>query len=58
MDLKKILLVYFWVSSTRMSPRIGEEKFLYRRSVERVLHRGSIKDCAGPFLGINHQNDS
>ena len=52
------MLISFWVSSTEMSPRIGEEKFLHRRSVQRVLRRESIKDCASPLLGIKHHNDS
>ena len=26
--------------------------------MERVLHHGSIKDCADPLLGIKHHNDS
>ena len=34
------------------------EKFLHRVSMQRVLHRGSIEDCADPLLGINHRNDS
>ena len=55
---KKNVLISFWVSSTEMSPRIGEEKFLHRRSVQRVLRRESIKDCASPLLGIKHHNDS
>ena len=58
MEVKKIVFICFWVSSTRISPRIGEEKFLHRRSVEMVLHRGSVKDCAGLLLGIKNHNDS
>ena len=34
------------------------EKFLCHGSVERVLCRGSIKDCAYPILGIAHHIDS
>ena len=33
------------------------EKFLHHGSVERVLYRESIEDCAYPLLGIVHQND-
>ena len=57
-EVKKIVLICFWVSSTRISPRIGEEKFLHRRSVEMVLRRGSVKDYAGLLLGIKNHNDS
>ena len=53
-----IVLICCWVSSTIMTPRIREEKFLHHGGVERVQHLGSIKDCADPFLGIKHQNDS
>ena len=36
--------------------RVG--KFLHRGSVARVLHCGSIEDCAYPLLGIEQHNDS
>ena len=35
-----------------------DEKFLHRGSAERVLHLGSMDDCANPLLGIEHHNDS
>ena len=35
-----------------------KEKFLHRRSVERVLYLGSMDDCTDPLLGIKYQNDS
>ena len=41
-----------------MIPRTWEEKFLYHGTVERILHRGSIEDCADPMLGIKHHNVS
>ena len=41
-----------------MIPRTGEEKFLHRESVGRLLYNGSIEDCADPLLGIKHYNDS
>ena len=53
-----IVLIRCWVSSTIMTPRTREEKFLHRRSVERDVHCGSIEDCANPLLGIKHHNDS
>ena len=35
--------------------RVG--KFLHRGSVARVLHCGSIEDCANLLLGIKHHNE-
>ena len=32
------------------------EKFLHHGSVERVLYRGSMDNCADPLLGIEHHN--
>ena len=55
---KKIVLILCWISSTIMIPKTREKKFLHRGSMERVQRYRSIKDYAGPFLGINHQNDS
>ena len=34
------------------------EKFLRHGSVQKVLHRGSIEDCAYPLFGIEQHNDS
>ena len=52
------MLIRSWVSSTKMSPGTRDEKFLHRGSVERVLHRRSMDDCANLLLGIEHHNDS
>ena len=52
------MLIRCWVSSTIMTPRTREEKFLRRGSVEKVLHYGTIEDCANPLPGIKHHNDS
>ena len=41
-----------------MIPRTRDEKFLHHRSTGRVLHHGSIHDCANLLLGIEHHNDS
>ena len=41
-----------------MTPRTREEKFLHHGSVEKILYRGSIEDCADLLLGIKHHNDS
>ena len=42
-----------------MIPTRGSwEKFLHHESVERVLYRESMEDCADPSLGIKHHNDS
>ena len=53
-----IVLIRCWVSSTIMTPRTREEKFLHHESVERVLYLGSIEDYANPLSGIKHYNDS
>ena len=53
-----IVLICCWVSSTIMTPRIREEKFLHHGGVERVLYRGSMDDYADPLFGIKHHNDS
>jgi len=34
------------------------EKFLHCGSVESILYRGSIEDCANSLLGIKYHNDS
>ena len=39
-----------------MTPRTRKEKFLYRGSVERVLHCGSMDDYADLLFGIEHHN--
>ena len=57
MEEWKIMLIHCWVSSTIMTSRTRVEKFLHGGSVERVLHRGSLEDCADPLLGIKHHND-
>ena len=41
-----------------MIPRKRDEKFLNRGSMERVLYRGRMDDCADPLLGIEHHKDS
>ena len=53
-----IVLIYCWVSSTIMTPKTREKKFLHYESVEKVLHCGSMDDCADSLLGIKHHNDS
>ena len=53
-----IVLICCWLSSTIISPRTKEEKFLHRGSVERVQCHGSIEDCVDSLLGIKHYNDS
>nr|POE76421.1 hypothetical protein CFP56_19868 [Quercus suber] len=53
-----IVLIHCLVSITVMTPRAGEEKFLDRGSLERVLQCGSMDDCADPLLGIKHHNDT
>ena len=58
MEVWKIVLIRCWVSSTIMTPRTREEKFLHHGSVEKILYRGSIEDCADLLLGIKHHNDS
>ena len=58
MEAWTIMLIHCWVSSTIMTPRTREEKFLCRGSVERVLYHGSIEDCVDSLLGIEHHNDS
>ena len=57
-EVWKIVLIRCWVSSTIMTPRTREEKFLHHGSVEKILYRGSIEDCADLLLGIKHHNDS
>ena len=52
-----IVLMYCWVSSTTMIPRIGEEKDLHHECVEKILRRRRTVDCADPLLGNNHQKD-
>ena len=39
-----------------MTPRTRKEKVLHRGSVERVIHCGSIDDCADLLFGIEHHN--
>ena len=39
-----------------MTPRTRKEKFLYRGSVERVLHCGSMDDYTDLLFGIEHHN--
>ena len=58
MEALKIVLIHCQVSSTIMIPRTRDEKFLHRGSVEKVLHCGSMDDCADSLLGIKHHNDS
>ena len=54
-----ILLIRCYVLSTIMIPTPGSVgKFQHRGSVERVLHCGSVEDCAYTLLGIEHHNDS
>ena len=53
-----IVLIRCWVSSTIMTPKTREKKFLHYESVEKVLHCGSMDDCADSLLGIKHHNDS
>ena len=57
MEVKNIMLIRCWVSSTIMTPRRKDEKYLHRGSVESFLHCGSIEDCAD-LLGIKHNTDS
>ena len=54
----KIVLIRCCVSGTAMIPSTREEKFLHCGCMERVPHRGGIKYCADPLLGIRHHNDS
>ena len=58
MEAKKIVLIYCWVSSTITIPRTREVKFQHRGSVEKVLYRRSVDDCANPLLGIKLHNNS
>ena len=50
------MLIRCWVSSTIMTPRTRKDKFLHRGSVEKVLHCGSMDDCADLLFGIEHHN--
>ena len=59
MEAWMILLIRCYVLSTIMihTPRsVG--MFLHRGSVEKVIHRGRVEDCAYPLLGIENHNDS
>nr|POE76416.1 hypothetical protein CFP56_19863 [Quercus suber] len=58
MEAWTIVLIHFWVSSTIMSLRTRQEKFLHCGSVERVLYCGSMDDCADLLLGIEHHIDT
>ena len=58
MEVKKIVLICCWVSSTIMIPRGKDEKFQHCGSVESYLHRGSIRYCADPLLVTKQNIDS
>ena len=58
MEAKNIVLIHCWVSSTIMTPRRKDEKFLNCGSVESFLYCGSIEDYADLVSGIKHNIDS
>ena len=53
------MLIRCYVLSTITIPTPGSMgKFLYRGSVEKVLHHGREEDSAYPLLSIEHYNES
>ena len=59
MEAWTIVLIRCCVLSIIMIPTPGSMgKFQYRGNVEKVLLRGRVEECAYPWLGIEHHNDS